>query len=124
MTSKYASKQRKALYNAPHHVRNKTVGSHLSEELIAKLGRKTVRVVKGDTVKVVRGDEKILGVEGKVTSVDTEKGRLIIEGVTIAKADGTQIERPVHASNVIVTKLDLKDNYRKQKLHAEEEGSS
>jgi large subunit ribosomal protein L24 len=124
MTSKHADKQRKALYNAPNHVRNKTVGSHLSEELIEKLGRKTVRVIKGDTVKVVRGDEKILGVEGKVTSVDTEKGRLIIEGVTTAKADGTLIERPVHASNVVVTKLELKDNYRKQKLHSEEEVSS
>jgi large subunit ribosomal protein L24 len=123
MTSKYANKQRKALYNAPNHVRNKSVGSHLSKELMEKLGRRTVRVVKGDTVKVVRGDEDVLGVEGKVTSVDTAKGRLIIEGVTIAKADGTMTERPVHASNVVVTKLDLKDNYRKQKLQYEE-GSS
>jgi large subunit ribosomal protein L24 len=123
MTSKYASKQRKALYNAPNHVRNKSVGSHLSEELKGKLGRRTVRVVKGDTVKVVRGDEDILGFEGKVTSVDTAKGRLIIEGVTIAKADGTMTERPVHASNVVITKLDLKDDYRKNKLHYEE-GSS
>jgi large subunit ribosomal protein L24 len=89
MTSKYASKQRKALYNAPNHVRNKSVGSHLSEELQEKLDRRTVRVVKGDTVTVVRGDEDILGLEGKVTRVDTSNGRLIIEGVTIAKADGS-----------------------------------
>ncbi|MBN1110022.1 MAG: 50S ribosomal protein L24 [Methanomassiliicoccales archaeon] len=124
MTSKYASKQRKALYNAPHHVRNKSVGSHLSEELIGKLGRKTARVVKGDTVRVVRGDEDILGLEGKVTRVNTLNGRLIVEGVTIAKADGTMTERPVHASNVVITKLDMKDNYRKRKLQFEEEGSS
>ena len=123
MTSKYASKQRKALYNAPKHVRNKSVGSHLSEELISRLGRKTARVVKGDTVKVVRGDEYILGLEGKVTSVNTSNGRLIIEGVTIAKADGTMTERPVHASNVVITKLDMKDNYRKRKLRYHEEGS-
>jgi len=120
MTSKYARKQRKALYNAPNHVRNKSVGSHLSEELKEKLGRRTVRVIKGDTVMVVRGDEDILGVEGKVTSVDTQKGRLIVEGVTASKADGTMVERSVHASNVVVTKLDLKDNYRKQKLQYEE----
>ncbi len=116
MTSKYARKQRKALYNAPNHVRNKSVGSHLSDELLGKLGRRTVRVVRGDTVRVVRGDEDILGLEGKVTSVDTQNGRLVIEGVTIAKADGTMTERPVHASNVVITKLDMKDNYRKQKL--------
>jgi large subunit ribosomal protein L24 len=120
MTSKYASKQRKALYNAPNHVRNKSVGSHLSDELQGKLGRRTVRVVRGDTVRVVRGDEDILGLEGKVTSVDTQNGRLVIEGVTIAKADGTMTERPVHASNVVITKLDMKDNYRKQKLQFEE----
>ena len=120
MTSKYASKQRKALYNAPNHVRNKNVGSHLSEELVNKMGRRTVRVVKGDTVRVVRGDEDILGLEGKVTRVDTSSGKLIVEGVTIAKADGTMTERPVHASNVEVTKLDTKDNYRKQKLQYEE----
>ncbi|HSA34934.1 MAG TPA: 50S ribosomal protein L24 [Methanomassiliicoccales archaeon] len=120
MTSKHARKQRKALFNAPNHVRNKSVGSHLSEELIKKLGRRTVRVVKGDTVRVVRGDEDILGSEGKVTSVDTHNGKLIVEGVTIAKADGTMTERPVHASNVVITKLDLKDNYRKQKLQYEE----
>lgn len=120
MTSKYARKQRKALYNAPNHVRSKSVGSHLSDELMKKLGRRTVRVIKGDTVKVVRGDEDILGLEGKVTRVDTQKGRLVIEGVTIAKADGTMTERPVHASNVVVTKLDMKDGYRKQKLQYEE----
>ncbi|HOE52787.1 MAG TPA: 50S ribosomal protein L24 [Methanomassiliicoccales archaeon] len=120
MTSKYARKQRKALYNAPNHVRTKGVGSHLSDELIEKLGRRTVRVVKGDTVKVVRGDEDVRGLEGKVTRVDTQSGRLIIEGVTIAKADGTMTERPVHASNVIITKLDMKDSYRKQKLQYEE----
>ena len=124
MTSKYASKQRKALYNAPNHVRNKSVGSHLSEELIEKLGRRTARVVKGDTVRVVRGDEDVLGLEGKVTSVDTAKGRLVIEGVTMAKADGTMTERTVHASNVVITKLDMKDNYRRHKLQYEEEGSS
>jgi len=123
MTSKLARKQRKALYNAPNHVRNKSVGSHLSEELVGKMERRTVRVVKGDIVRVVRGDEDILNLEGKVTSVDTEKGRLIIEGVTIAKADGTMTERPVHASNVVIIKLELKDNYRKQKLQFEE-GSS
>jgi large subunit ribosomal protein L24 len=124
MTSKYANKQRKALYNAPNHVRNKSVGSHLSAELMEKLERRTVRVVKGDTVRVVRGDEDVLGVDGKVTSVDTHKGRLIIEGVTIPKADGTMTERPVHASNVIITKLNMTDKYRKAKLHYEEEGSS
>ena len=46
-------------------------------------------MVVGDTVKVLRGDEEVRDVEGKVTDVDTKTGKVVIEGVTIAKADGT-----------------------------------
>ena len=35
---------------------------------------------------------------------------------TSIKADGKETPRPVHPSNVLVTKLDLTDPYRKRKL--------
>jgi len=114
--SKKARKQRKALYNAPNHVRSAMVSSHLDEPLRKEYKQRAVRVIKGDTVKVMRGDEDILGLEGKVQEVDTKTGRVIIEGVTIAKADGTQTARPVHSSKVMITKLDLSDARRKDKL--------
>jgi large subunit ribosomal protein L24 len=114
--SKKARKQRKSFFNAPNHVRRKNISSHLSDDLRKEYKLRSLQVIKGDTVKVMRGDEEILGLEGKVAAVITKTGRVTVEGVTIAKADGTQIARPVHASKVMITKLDLSDPKRKEKL--------
>jgi large subunit ribosomal protein L24 len=116
MKSKQARKQRKAQYNAPEHVRSRAVASHLSESLSREYRRRTARVIEGDTVKVIRGDESVKGVEGKVSKVNTKTGRLIIEGITMPKADGTQTARSIHASNVIITRLDLSDTLRRGRL--------
>ena len=123
MKSKQARKQRKAKYNAPEHVRSRAVASHLSESLSKEFKRRTARVIEGDTVKVVRGDDSVKGVEGKVSKVNTKTGRLTIEGITMPKADGTQKARPVHASNVVITKLDFTDNQRRGRLHRSEGAS-
>ena len=114
--SKKARKQRKAFYNAPLHIKRKNISSHLSEDLQKEFKVRSLQVRKGDTVKVMRGDEDIVGVEGKVASVITKTGRVTVEGITVAKADGTQIAKPVHASKVMITKLDLSDPKRKEKL--------
>ncbi len=124
MVSKQARKQRKRQYNAPEHVRRKMVASHLSENLMKQYKKRSAVVVKGDTVMVLRGDEKVRNVEGKVTDVDTKSGKVIIEGVTIPKADGTLKERPVHASNLVITKLNLTDPWRKEMLEGVKEGSA
>ncbi len=123
MPSKHARKQRKAQYNAPIHKRRKLVASHLTDALSKQYNRRSALVVEGDTVKVVRGDDVVKGVEGKVSKVDTKTGRLIIEGITMPKADNTQKARPVHASNVVITKLDLADPLRKAKLEKTAEAS-
>jgi large subunit ribosomal protein L24 len=120
MKSIQARKQRKAQYNAPLHVKSRMAASHLSEDLMKEYNRRSARVVKGDTVKVMRGDAEIIGVEGKVTSVDLSTGRVIIEGVTIAKADGTMEARAVHASNLVIIKLETKDAWRKDRLQKKE----
>ena len=113
-------KQRKAFDNAPAHIRRKMVSSHLSDELRKDFGIHAAQVVKGDTVRVMRGDEDVVDVEGKVTQVDTRSGRLVIENVTISKADGTLVARPIHASKVEITKLNLSDPMRKQTLSKKE----
>jgi large subunit ribosomal protein L24 len=124
MVSKQARKQRKRQHNAPEHIRRKMVASHLSEALMKQYKRRSALVVTGDTVKVVRGDEKVRNAEGKVTKVDTKSGKVIIEGITISSADGTLKERPVHSSNLIITKLNLTDPWRKERLEAVKEGST
>jgi large subunit ribosomal protein L24 len=104
-------KQRKMLYNAPAHIRHKFLGAHLSNELIASRGIKTLPVRKGDTIRIVRGDNA--GFEGKVSRVDLKRYRIFVEGLTREKVDGTNIFVSVHPSKVIIRSLNLDDKWRK-----------
>lgn len=114
MTSSKPSKQRKMLFNAPYHLRRKMLTAMVSEEITKEYGIKRIEVKKGDTVKVMRGDN--VGFEGKVAQVNTKTGRIAIEGLTRKKADGTPVYIWIHASKVMITKLDLSDNKRKASI--------
>mgnify|MGYP000175313944 CR=1 FL=1 len=112
--SKQPRKQRKARYNAPLHVRHKFMTAPLSEELQGKYGRRACPVRKGDTVRIMRGDDK--GKEGKVRTVDLKKTKITMEGVVVARSDLSEVPRPIHPSNVVITKLDVKDKLRELAL--------
>ncbi len=112
MASSKARVQRRNQANASAHVKRKMLSAHLSDELRAKYGVRTARVCKGDTVVVVRGNADIRNIEGKVVGVYTGTGRVAIDGITIAQADGTAAERPIHASNLVITKLNTEDQWR------------
>lgn len=71
--------------------------------------RANLHVSKGDTVQVMRGDDR--GKEGKVLRVFRKNGRVLVEGVNIVKkhrkarkADEQsgiiEAPAPIHASNV------------------------
>jgi len=107
-------KQRKMRYNAPIHRRRKMIASHLAEDLMLKYNKRSVPVKKGDTIKIIRGGLK--GHIGKVASVDTRKMKITVEGATVAKADKSQVARPIDPSNVIITHLDLSDPWRSKKI--------
>ena len=107
-------KQRKRLYNAPLHKLPKLMSAHLSPELREKYGRRSFPVRVGDRVRIMRGEFK--GVEGKITKVDRERQMVYIENVTIKKVDGTTVQRPIHVSNIMITELNLDDEYRKRAL--------
>ncbi len=73
--------------------------------------RVKTRITKGDTVRVMRGDDR--GKDGKIIRVDLKRGRVTIEGVNIVKKhrrargpedQGGIIEMPapVHLSNVML----------------------
>jgi large subunit ribosomal protein L24 len=110
MVSKQPRKQRKARYNAPLHIRQKFMGAKLSEELSKEYATRSAAVIKGDIVKVMRGDFK--GTEGKVQIVYLKDGKIAVEGVISTKVDGTEVPRPIYPSNVMITKLELKDGRR------------
>jgi len=114
--SSKARVQRKEQNNAPAHVRSKRVAAHLSAELREKHGVRSARVCRGDTVVVTKGNADIRGNEGKVVEVLTDTGRVIIDGITINQADGTAVARPIHASNLVITKLDLTDEWRAESI--------
>lgn len=104
-------KQRRALFNAPLHVKHKMLAAHLSKELRQQYGFRSLPVRKGDTVMIMRGDYK--GVIGKVVKVDTSKVRVYVEGAMAEKMDGTKYYVPLHPSNLLITKLDLSDEARR-----------
>jgi len=112
--TKDPSKQRKLLYNAPHHIRAKIMSAHLSEDLRKSYGIRSLPIRSGDTVRILRGDYK--DYEGRVTRVDREKYRIYVEGVTREKADGTTTLVPIHHSKVEIVKLNLDDDWRRRIL--------
>ena len=77
-----------------------------------------VKIRKNDTVKVITGRDK--GKVGRVLEVDREKGRVLVEGVMLAKkhvkpnpAKGVkggiaEREATIHASNVMIVASDGK----------------
>lgn len=109
-----AKKVRKNFFHAPNHVKSRNVGSTLSKDLAAKYGVSSLRIRKNDNVKVMRGEYK--GIEGKVMKIFTDNGRITIEGVTREKISGGNIPIKIHASNVLITSLNLDDKWRKSKL--------
>ena len=110
-------KQRKLLYQAPSHVRHKSLSAPLSPSLKASHKVNSIPVRRGDTVRVIRGDRK--GTEGKVTRVDQKTYRIFIEGITREKVDGTATPIPIHPSKVMITGLNLDDKWRKESLKTE-----
>jgi large subunit ribosomal protein L24 len=117
--SKQPRKQRNQTRDAPLHERQKQVRAALSPELREEYGQRNVRVNAGDTVEVMRGDHA--GTEGEVMKVDLRDGVVHVEEVTVAKADGEEVPRPLDASNVRVVELDLEDERREARLESDTE---
>jgi large subunit ribosomal protein L24 len=102
------------IYNATFHTRSKQLGSQLSEDLRKKYGKKSVRVIEGDSIKIVRGEFK--GVDGKISKVSTKKSSVSVEGVKKEKTKGDKFDVYIHTSNLLVTGLNTEDKWRIAKL--------
>lgn len=107
-------KQRKALYNAPMHKKQKLLGAHLSKELRAQLGKRSLPIRKGDEVKIMRGSSA--GKTGKVAEIDLKKTKVFIEGMSRKTAKGNEAKKPFHPSNLMITKADFGDKMRQRIL--------
>ena len=102
------------IYQATFQTKSKQLGSALSKDLHKKYGKRSVRVVEGDSVTILRGEFK--GVDGKVAKISTQKSSVAIEGVKKEKTKGDKFDVYIHTSNLVVTSLNSEDKWRIAKL--------
>jgi len=112
-------KQRKQTERASLHERHKQVRSTLASDLREEYDRRRARVNAGDTVEILRGD--FAGEEGEVVRVDLREAAVHVEDVTVETADGEEVPRPLDASNLRITELDLSDDRREARLSGDDE---
>ena len=106
------------IFQATMQTRSKQLGSNLSKDLQKKYGKKSARVIEGDSVTIVRGEFK--GVDGKVSNVSTEKSSVAIEGVKKEKTKGDKFDVYIHTSNLVITSLNGDDKWRIAKLQGKD----
>jgi len=107
-------KQRKYRHNAPLHARHRLMSVRLSKELKGQLGRRSLPVRKGDDVKVISGSGKKS--TGTVSKVDLGSLKVYAEGITVKKVDGSEVQRALEPSNLVITKLNMDDKMRRKQL--------
>lgn len=96
--------------NIKKHQIDKSICSPLADNLRNEYHKRNARVIKGDTVKVLRGEYK--NVEGKVEKVKTGRSTLFIEGIQREASKGGKVKVQIHSSNVMITSLNLQDKQR------------
>jgi len=121
MSSIQPRKQRLARYTAPYHRRHREMSAPIDKGLREKqLARgfmypRSMPVRKGDRVLVVRGEGKSKSTT-KVAKVDRKARKVYVEGFTYFKSDGTELQRPIDPSNLVIINPDWSDIYRRKLL--------
>ena len=106
------------IFQATLQTRSKQMGSALSKDLQKKYGKKSARVVEGDSVTIIRGEFK--GVDGKIAKISTEKSGVTIDGVKKEKTKGDKFDVYIHTSNLVITSLNSSDKWRMAKLEGKD----
>jgi large subunit ribosomal protein L24 len=106
------------IFQATFQTRSKQLGSALSKDLHKKYGKRSVRVIEGDSVTILRGEFK--GVDGKISKISTEKSSVAIDGVKKEKTKGDKFDVYIHTSNLLVTSLNSNDKWRIAKLEGKD----
>jgi len=106
------------LFQATLQTRSKQMGSALSKDLQKKYGKKSARVVEGDSVSILRGEFK--GVDGKISKISTQKSSVAIDGVKKEKTKGDKFDVYIHTSNLVINSLNSDDKWRMAKLEGKD----
>ncbi|OIR23445.1 MAG: 50S ribosomal protein L24 [Marine Group III euryarchaeote CG-Epi3] len=122
MSSKQPRKQRLARFTAPYHRRHREMSSPIDKGLRERqLSRgfvypRSMPVKKGDRVMIVRGEGKSKSATA-VSLVDRKARKVYVEGFTYFKSDGTELQRPIDASNLVIINPDWSDIRRRKILN-------
>ena len=108
----------KMIYRATYTTKSKQLGSALSKDLHKKYGKRSVRVIEGDSIRIVRGEYK--GVDGKISTISTQKNSVSIEGIKKEKTKGDKFDVYIHTSNLVVTSLNTGDKWRMARLEGKD----
>ena len=65
---------------------------------------------------IVRGEGKT-GTASKVAKIDRKARKVYVEGFTYFKSDGTELQRPIDASNLVIINPDWSDVRRRKLLN-------
>jgi len=106
------------IFQATLQTRSKQMGANLSKDLQKKYGKKSARVVEGDSVTILRGEFK--GVDGKISKISTQKSSVAIDGVKKEKTKGDKFDVYIHTSNLVITSLNSEDKWRIAKLEGKD----
>src|SRR3989344_1718417 len=107
-------KQRKYRHNAPLHVKQKLMHSHISTDLRKKHGKRSLGLRKGDSVMIMRGQFRKK--TGKVEQIDLKKSIVYVSGIDITKKDGTKVRFPLQPSNLMITEIMMDDKKRQKSI--------
>jgi large subunit ribosomal protein L24 len=102
------------IYYATMKTASKQLSCALSKELRKKYGKRSTRILKGDTAKIIRGE--FAGVDGKVTKISIPDRGVNIEGVKKEKLKGDKFDVYVRTTNIVLTALNTEDKWRINKL--------
>ena len=106
------------IFQATLQTRSKQMGANLSKDLQKKYGKKSARVIEGDSVTILRGEFK--GVDGKVSKISTQKSSVAIDGVKKEKTKGDKFDVYIHTSNLVINSLNGDDKWRMAKLEGKD----
>ena len=104
----------KQIYYATMQNASKQLSCALSKDLRKKYGKRSARIIEGDTASIVRGE--FAGVDGKVTKISIANRGVNIEGVKKEKLKGEKFDVYVHTTNIVISGLNSDDKWRINKL--------
>ena len=102
------------IYYATMKNASKQLSCALSKDLRKKYGKRSARIIEGDTASIVRGE--FAGVDGKVTKISIADRGVNIEGVKKEKLKGEKFDVYVHTTNIVISGLNSDEKWRINKL--------